>query len=234
MTITSSPLAKGAAFLWLPAALQLMAGVWLGPIRGTIAGGLGAYLAGILAYGGWGPVDIIMNLIAGGLANSFLPWLMFRILRIDPTMGSTEESAAVVLSAALRLLIVLAAAIGVAVLGLYMKLGPWGYLPSLALVLLAPLFLKNLSLNPLNVVKGVGVSILISAVSALIGAYGQVYGGQTWAGALLGTSLGWFLGDTVSAILGLYMLAVFTPRATHYGINGFTISTNSAASSPTV
>src|SRR5437868_15052134 len=61
MTLTSSPTAKGASFLWLPAALQLMAGVWLGPIRGMIAGGLGAYLAGILAYGGWGLVDIIMN-----------------------------------------------------------------------------------------------------------------------------------------------------------------------------
>lgn len=71
MTLTSSPTAKGASFLWLPAALQLMAGVWLGPWRGLIAGGLGAYLAGILAYGGWGIVDIIMNPVAGGIANSF-------------------------------------------------------------------------------------------------------------------------------------------------------------------
>lgn len=229
MTLTSSPLAKGAAFLWLPGALQLMAGVWLGPVKGTIAGGLGAYLAGILAYGGWGPVDIIMNPVAGGFANSFLPWLLFRILKINPTLGSPEDSAQVVMSAALRLLVILLLAIGIAVLGLVLQLGPWAYLPSLALVLLAPLFLRNLTLNPSDVIKGVVVCVLISAISALIGGYGQVFGGQTWAGALLGTSLGWFLGDTVSAILGLYMLAAFTPRAVAYGICSFPIPTPTLA-----
>ncbi len=84
MTLTSSPTAKGASFLWLPAALQLMAGVWLGPWLGFIAGGLGAYLAGILAYGGWGLVDIIMNPVAGGFANSLLPAVLFRFLGVDP------------------------------------------------------------------------------------------------------------------------------------------------------
>ncbi len=186
MTVSSSPVAKGASFLWLPAALQLIAGVWLGPIRGTIAGGLGAYLAGILAYGGWGPVDIIMNPVAGGLANSFLPWLLFRLLRIDPTLGSAEESARLIISAALRLGLVLLLAILVAVAGLLFGLGSWGYVPSLALVLICPLFLRNLSLNPLEVIKGVGVCIFISAVSALIGATGQVVGGQTWPRLSLG------------------------------------------------
>ena len=54
MTVTSSPLMKGASFLWLPAALQLIAGVWLGPIRGFIAGGIGAQAASVIAYGGLG------------------------------------------------------------------------------------------------------------------------------------------------------------------------------------
>src|SRR5436190_9247744 len=49
ITVSSSPTVKGASFLWLPAALQLVAGVWLGPIYGTLAGGIGAYAAGILA-----------------------------------------------------------------------------------------------------------------------------------------------------------------------------------------
>ncbi len=31
LTRTSSPSVKGASFLWLPAALQLVVGVWLGP-----------------------------------------------------------------------------------------------------------------------------------------------------------------------------------------------------------
>src|SRR3989442_13478426 len=54
MTVGSSPTVKGASFIWLPAALQLVAGVWLGPWLGLLAGGLGAYAAGILAYGGGG------------------------------------------------------------------------------------------------------------------------------------------------------------------------------------
>ena len=40
MTVGSSPTVKGASFLWLPAALQFVAGVWLGPIYGTLAAGV--------------------------------------------------------------------------------------------------------------------------------------------------------------------------------------------------
>jgi len=36
MTIGSSPTVKGASFIWLPAALQLVAGVWLGPFLGFL------------------------------------------------------------------------------------------------------------------------------------------------------------------------------------------------------
>ena len=81
MTFTSSPQMKGAAFLWLPAALQLIVGVWFGPIKGLLIGGIGAYFAGGFAYGGWGLVDIILNPIAGGIANSFLPGLLFRFFK---------------------------------------------------------------------------------------------------------------------------------------------------------
>ncbi|HZW03321.1 MAG TPA: hypothetical protein VFF68_05315, partial [Anaerolineaceae bacterium] len=103
MTISSSPTVKGASFLWLPAALQLVAGVWLGPVYGTLAAGLGAYAAGILAYGGWGIVDIIMNPLAGGVANALLPWLLFSILRIDPTLGTHKPGE--VLAGAVRALV---------------------------------------------------------------------------------------------------------------------------------
>ena len=90
MTVGSSPTVKGASFLWLPAALQLVAGIWLGPVYGTLAGAVGAYAAGILAYGGWGITDIIQNPIAGGLANSLLPWVLFKALNIDPTLGTDK------------------------------------------------------------------------------------------------------------------------------------------------
>jgi hypothetical protein len=219
MTLTSSPTAKGASFLWIPAALQLMAGVWLGPWRGLIAGGLGAYLAGILAYGGWGIVDIIMNPIAGGFANSLLPALLFTAFNIDPTFGTSHHvDSANIFRALGRVGLLLAAVIIIAFLTKFVKVGVWGYIPTFLLVLIAPIFFRDIRLKGKDFSLAVMVCVFISAVSALIGAFGQVVGGQTWQAALIGTALGWFFGDTVSAILGLFMLAYFTERAREAGI----------------
>ena len=218
MTISSSPTVKGASFLWLPAALQLVAGVWLGPWLGAVAGGLGAYAAGILAYGGWGIVDIIMNPIAGGIANSMLPAFLFRVLKIDPTMGAEKPSD--VLSGAIRVLIltvlVLAAGLLNMVLGWPM---PWGFVIPLAVVFIAgPLLLKGLRLNRRHFLLGVLVAVLISAVSAFIGAIGATVGGKPFLAALVDPGVGWFSGDTISAILGLYLLPLYTERLRQAGI----------------
>lgn len=219
MTLTSSPTAKGASFLWLPAALQLMAGIWLGPWRGAIAGGLGAYLAGILSYGGWGLVDIIMNPIAGGLANSALPAILFSLLRIDPSLGTTKTRDPVeLLHAAGRMGTLIAVTLILAFAAIPLKIGFWGYLPPFALLLLAPVVLKGLQINKRHFILAFLVCVIISAISAAIGVAGQVVGGQTWQAAVIGTGIGWFLGDTVSAVLGLYLLASFTDRARKVGI----------------
>lgn len=219
MTITSSPTAKGASFLWLPAALQLMAGIWLGPWRGAVAGGLGAYLAGILAYGGWGLVDIIMNPIAGGLANSLLPAVLFSVFRIDPTFGVVATDESHILRALGRMAVLLSLVIGLSFGLKPLELGAWGYLPSLLLLLAAPLVLKGLALKPRDFTYAFVICVFISFVSAVIGVAGQVVGGQAWEAAAIGTGLGWFLGDTVSAVLGLYMLAAFTGRAREAGLS---------------
>ena len=218
MTITSSPSAKGASFLWLPAALQLIAGIWLGPLRGAIAGGLGAYLAGILAYGGWGVVDIIMNPIAGGFANSFLPAVLFKLLKIDPTFGVETTKEGDVLKALSRMLLLLG---GVIIISFALKplgLGPWGYLPPLLLLIAAPFVLKDLSVSRIGFMSAFFICVIISLIRAAIGVVGQVVGGQAWQAAAFATGVGWFLGDTVSAVLGLYMLAAFTGRAREAGL----------------
>lgn len=219
MTLTSSPTAKGASFLWLPAALQLMAGVWLGPRRGAIAGGLGAYLAGILAYGGWGLVDIIMNPIAGGFANSLLPAVLFRLAGIDPTFGVQTSDEGHVLKALGRMTVLLSLVIGLSFGLKPLGLGAWGYLPPLLLLLSAPLVLKGLAVKAGQFALAFFICVFISLVSAAIGVSGQVVGGQTWEAAAIGTGLGWFLGDTVSSVLGLYMLAAFTGRAREVGLS---------------
>lgn len=215
MSVTSSPTMKGASFLWLPASLQLIAGVWFGPLLGLLSGGLGAYAAGILAYGGWGVVDIIMNPIAGGVANSWLPGALFRSLGVAPDLGSRPSDAA---KAMIRIAFVLIGALALAVLLKNIIPAPYGYLPPLALVLIAPLFLRGLQIDTAQLIKGMIVCILISAVSAVIGTSGAVVGGQSWKGAAISVGMGWFLGDTLSAFVGLYILAALTQTARNKGL----------------
>jgi len=218
MTIGSSPSVKGASFLWLPAALQLAAGVWLGPWWGFLAGGLGAYAAGILAYGGWGIVDIIMNLIAGGFANAMLPALLFTAFKIDPTFGTKKPSD--VLNGAVRIFILTLLVLAAGLLNITLNLPvPWGFIiPLVVLIVGAFLLLRNLSMNMRDFLLGVLVAVIVCAVSALIGAIGATVGGKPFAAALVDPGIGWFAGDTVSAILGLFLLPMFTQRLRDAGI----------------
>jgi hypothetical protein len=215
MALTSSPMMKGAALLWLPAALQLIAGVWFGPIRGMLAGGLGAYAAGILAYGGFGLADIVMNPIAGGLANSLLPAVLFRAFKVDPRFGAEPHE---VRKAVRSILILLFLVLGLAVLAIPLRWGFYGFLPSLVLLLASPAFLRNLRVKKRDFIIAFLITVVCCALSALIGSFGAVLSGQSWPAALLGTGAGWFLGDTVSAVLGLYVLAAFTERARAAGL----------------
>src|SRR2546427_2632851 len=93
MTVGSSPTVKGASFIWLPAALQLVAGVWLGPWLGLLAGGLGAYAAGILAYGGGGVLEIIINPLARGVAEAMMPSLLFWVYWVGSPLGGPRPAA---------------------------------------------------------------------------------------------------------------------------------------------
>lgn len=216
MALTSSPLVKGAAFLWLPASLQLMAGVWLGPWRGAIAGGVGAQAAGVIAYGGWSLSDFIMNLVAGGFANSMLPALMFRWLDARPDVGASPPKLGTSIFMILALVVLV---IGLA-LGAFFFLGaagPWAYLVPIGALLIVPFLFSTLKLPGRDFGMGIMITVFISFVSAAIGVVGAVVGGQTWAAATIGTGFGWFLGDTASCVLGLYMLAQFTQRAVEGG-----------------
>jgi len=233
MTIGSSPTVKGASFIWLPAALQLVAGIWLGPWYGFLAAGLGAYAAGILAYGGWGIVDIIMNLIAGGFANAMLPALLFTAFKIDTSLGAEKPSD--VLTGAIRVVIltilVLAAGLLSITLNLTILLGNIvaqmsdalvtlvGFLiPLIVLVVGAYLLLKGLNLKWRHFLPAIIIAVLACAVSAFIGVIGATVGGIPFMTALVDPGIGWFTGDTVSAILGLFLLPLYTQRVKDAGI----------------
>lgn len=218
MTISSSPTVKGASFLWLPAALQLVAGVWLGPWLGGLAGGLGAYAAGIFAYGGWGIVDIIMNPIAGGFANAALPAILFRALKVDPTFGTERPSAALSGSVRVIVLAILVLAAGLVNIVVHLPM-PWGFVvPLLALVIGAYFLLRDMKLERRHFLLAVGIAIVACATSAFIGAIGATVGGKPFLAALVDPGVGWFSGDTVSALLGLYLLPLYTQRLRDAGI----------------
>jgi hypothetical protein len=218
MTVGSSPTVKGASFIWLPAALQLTAGVWLGWKRGLIAGGLGAYAAGILAYGGWGIVDIIMNPIAGGLANAALPALLFTAMKIDPTFGTRHPED--VLSGAVRALVLALLVLGAGLVNMALNLPvPWGFvLPLVVLFVGARVLFSGLSLKRGDFLKAVFVAVVVCLLSAFIGAIGATVGGKPFAASLIDPGIGWFVGDTASAILGLYLLPLYTLRLREAGI----------------
>ena len=65
---------------------------------------------------------------------------------------------------------------------------------------------------------GLFVAVIICAVSAFMGAIGATVGGKPLAAALIDPGVGWFIGDLVSAILGLYLLALYTTRLRNAGI----------------
>lgn len=218
MTLTSSPQMKGAAMLWIPAALQLIAGVWFGPKRGLIAGGLGAYAAGIIAYGGWGIVDIIMNPIAGGIANAWLPAVLFRWFKIDPSFGAQPKD---MISATIRIFFVFLFVLAIGVLPVFFsEISTWAYVIAILILFISlPLIFWKVKINKYQFFIASIICVIISAISAVIGSAGVVVGGNTWEGALIGTGLGWFLGDTVSCFLGLYILAYYTTRARNRGLS---------------
>ncbi len=217
MTLTSSPQMKGAALLWLPAALQLVAGVWFGPMLGLFAGGIGAYAAGIIAYGGWGLADIIMNPIAGGIANAWLPAILFRVFKINPTFGSSPKDINKALFSITSLLVIVFV---IGILPIYVSsISNLAYIVAIILLIIgAPILLYNLNINRVKFIIAVIISVFICLVSAIIGSFGIVLSGNTWQAALIGTGIGWFLGDTVSAFLGIYALVYFTERALNMGL----------------
>jgi integral membrane sensor domain MASE1 len=75
-----------------------------------------------------------------------------------------------------------------------------------------------LSLNQGDFLKAVFVAVVVCLLSAFIGAIGATVGGKPFAASLIDPGVGWFVGDTVSAILGLYLLPLYTVRLREAGI----------------
>lgn len=74
-----------APALPLVAALQLVAGIRLGPLRGFIASVIGTYLLVAFRYWSFAPIEVIQDpLLAGSPVNALLPSLLLRLFQTDP------------------------------------------------------------------------------------------------------------------------------------------------------
>lgn len=82
----------GLFFLfWLPAVIQLAAGLKLGPVRGPAAAVIGSYVAAAFFYGGWGPIAFTNYAVVGGFVISVMPRLLLHFLRIDPLRNANVQ-----------------------------------------------------------------------------------------------------------------------------------------------
>jgi len=96
---------------------------------------------------------------------------------------------------------------------------PWGFLlPLVVLVVGALVLFRDVKLDMKHFVPAVVIAVVACLVSALIGAIGATVGGKPFAAALVDPGVGWFVGDTVSAVLGLFLLPLFTKRLRVAGI----------------
>lgn len=158
-----------------------------------------------------------MNLVAGGLANSMLPGLLFRGFKIDPDLGAKPRNLGV---AIVRIMGILFVVVALTLVLNHFKFGLWGYVPQLVLLFLAPRYIRDLEIGipTRKIILAFFICIVSSFLSAVIGSGGAVVGGLSWKGAFLGVGAGWFLGDTVSSLFGLYILATLTQRARDAGL----------------
>jgi len=78
--------------------------------------------------------------------------------------------------------------------------------------------LRDVKIEQRHFLPAVFVAVFVCVVSALIGAIGATVGGKPFGAALVDPGIGWFVGDTVSAILGLFLLPLYTTRLREAGI----------------
>lgn len=96
---------------------------------------------------------------------------------------------------------------------------PWGYvLPLVALLVGVRFLLPGGELKRKDLILAMGIAVFASALSAFIGAIGATVGGRPFAAALVDPGLPWFSGDTVSAMLSPFLLALYTQRLRDAGI----------------
>jgi hypothetical protein len=198
----------------LVAALQLVAGLHLGPRRGTIAAVLGGFAASLFFCGNHGLVPILVNpSFAGGAVNSVLPSVLLMLLRMAghpesalPELYASRKRAHNTGKAFLISSVLLAGIILVALLSDHAGEENLIYLASLFLLLIgwAVTFLLVTEKKKQRLLL-LGIIAAGSLVGSLIWSVASTSHYNRW---IVDAGVPWFLWEAIYSILTLQLLNI--------------------------
>lgn len=217
--LLSIPGAAGASFFWLPQIFMVTGAIWFG-WRGWVAAAVGTFIGGALA-GNPLAINIAQNPIPAFVANTFLLWLMFKMMKIRLPDHNQEVTNGLLV----KLLGAITGIITVSmVVGYFLNpiIGNWGYLIVLGITLLGFYVFSvsglGASLNK-HLINAILAVIVTSVVSAVMGAVAWATIGEMGASAYSIVLPGWAMGDIVAGILGLAVLWGLTGEMRRRGLS---------------
>ena len=207
-SIARGNLISASAILPLITAVQLLAGVWLGPFRGTAAATVGGFLGYELGSAGGSFTQACLDpIVAGGVVNSLLPSLLLLLLRISVRRESDTSSVGknfLAVSGFLACIILAASGSGSIPGTKWLEHIPVLFVCTAGVLLF------------LHMVKGKQKKFLLLEVvllscleSALMGAAVAAAQHQGWAGSSISAGISWFAWDLSYSLLGLCILNSF-------------------------
>lgn len=208
---------SGVPLLPLVAALQLIAGVRLGPRRGLIAAGVGALFADVFAYENFTLIHLISDpLLTGAPVNVLLPSFLLRLFseriplgQIDfRESGETSDETKTSFIISLFLVAMVSAAISPVFIG---KESLVYEAATLLLFVIGILIFSSM-------VKGKKQNIYL-LIALFIGCFMASFIGSGWQfrstewNAVIDTAVPWFLWDVIYSIIGLQFFTMLESKA---------------------
>jgi len=217
--LLSIPGAAGASFFWLPCIFMVTGAIWFG-WYGMIAAAVGTFIGGALA-GNPIAINLGQNPIPAFFANTLLLYYMFKMMNINLSSKGGASNVDLFKSTILVAVTIIIAMI----VGYYLAptLGIWGRVIA-GLICIGGWYFLAKSTNSsfrldADVFKAVIAVVVVSIVSAAMGAYVWASIGQMGASAWTIVFPGWAMGDIVASILGLGVLFSLTDEMKKRGLS---------------
>lgn len=211
--ITRERVTSGVPVLPLVAAMQLLAGMRLGTLRGAIAAVTGGLVVSVFAFGEFRLAQILLDpFVAGGAVNALIPSFLLRQLETSTEADIPTGKAKDGLS---NFVIIMAVIVFVALLPAFISTVYWIYLSStiLLFILSAMIFLLESRENrkSILVLEAIIAGDLVSSFIRSASAASSV----GWR-PLIYDSVSWFLWSGIYFIFCLFMLDILEADAGNF------------------